>query len=162
MALTTLAAMLLMADGEGVSNIKDDGPQAQHALVASMAAKLGMALFAPDKTARGFSMASIESVMLEGTDPFGLGRRPAVRMRFVNKGTATAFDIYEVKSSGSVNAAKHMAWLLGSGSFEGSPSPHDTVATLKRADTDLAFVGGLVSEPSALELLKRLVKISPN
>lgn len=162
MVTTALAALLILADGEGVSNIKETDPQAQHSHVAEVATKLGMELFAPEKTARGFSMVSIQVAELVGNDPFGLGKRPAVRMRFVNKSTATSFDLYEVASAPGVDAAKHLDWLLKSGTFEGGVTTHDTVSTMKRGQVDLAFVGGLVSEPSAQQLLKRLVKISPN
>ena len=159
--MTTLIAALILADtGSGVNNIKETGPQAQHDAVRDVAKMVGMSLFAPDKTARGFTMRSIEMAKLSGGE-LGMTEGYAVRMRFINKNTSTAFDIYQMKSSGSVDATKHMNWLFGKGVFEGGVSKHDTYVSLQRGGMDLAFVGGLVSEPSAKELLKRFVKISP-
>jgi hypothetical protein len=54
-----------------------------------------------------------------------------------------------------------MDWLLNGGYFEGGVTKHDTFTSMKRGDLDLGFVGGLVSEPSARELMKRFVLISP-
>jgi len=161
MMMTTLLASCLIAhNGVGVSNVKDTGPQAQHEAVRDVAKMIGMSLYAPDKTARGFAMRSIEFVKVDG-GLGSLGERSAVRMRFVNKSTSTAFDIYQVKSGEGVDAKKHMDWLLKGGYFEGGVSKHDTFTSTKRGGIDLGFVGGLVSEPSAQELMKRLVLISP-
>ncbi len=160
MMTTLLATCLLTHDGVGVSNVKDTGPQAQHEAVRDVAKMIRMSLYAPDKTARGFSMRSIEFVKVKG----GVGldeERSAVRMRFVNKSTSTAFDIYQMKTNEAVNSQKHIDWLIKGGYFEGGVSTHDTFVSMKRGDLDLGFVGGLVSEPSAGELLKRLVLISP-
>jgi hypothetical protein len=155
------AAALTSGSIQGVSNIHDTGPQAQHDAVAEVAAMTDSVLFAPDKTARGYSMRSIEISKLPQGYFSGLGSRYAVRMRFINQATSSAFDLYQVSSSAKVDAVKHMSWLLKSSTFEGNVDKHDTFVSMKRGTTDLAFVGGLVSEPSAKELLKRLVKIQP-
>ncbi|MFM9872822.1 MAG: hypothetical protein ACKVQS_05080 [Fimbriimonadaceae bacterium] len=160
MMTTLLASCLLASDGVGVSNVKDTGPQAQHNAVRGVAKMLGISLYAPDKTARGFSMRSIEHVKVSGGFS-SLGDRSAVRMRFVNKSTSTAFDIYQLPSSEKVDSQKHMDWLIKGGYFEGGVSKHDTFTSMKRGDMDLGFVGGLVSGPSAKELMKRFVLISP-
>lgn len=155
-----LASCVLAQNGVGVSNVKDTGPQAQHTAVRDVAKMLGISLYAPDKTARGFTMRSIEFVKLKSGFEH-LGERSAVRMRFVNKSTSTAFDIYQVPSGAKVDSQKHMEWLVKGGYFEGGVSKHDTFTSMKRGEMDLGFVGGLVSEPSSKELMKRLVLISP-
>lgn len=157
---TFVAAIILANSGSGVNNVKEINPQAQHDAVRDVAKMTGMSLYAPDKTARGFTMRSIEMAKLPGGE-LGTKEGYAIRMRFINKNTSTAFDIYQTKGSASMDATKHMNWLLGKGVFEGGVSKHDTVVSIKRDTMDLAFVGGLVSEPSAKELMKRFVKISP-
>jgi hypothetical protein len=158
---TLLVSCLLATQTTGVSNVVDHGPQSQHDAVMEVATMVNTALWAPDKTARGFSLRSIEMAKVPAGFS-GLGERHAVRMRFINKHTTTAFDIYQVPTSKSVNASKHMDWLLKGGYFEGGVSHLDTFVSMKRGDMDIAFVGGLVSEPSAKELLSRLVSVKPD
>lgn len=160
--MTLLATCVLAANFNGVSNLVANGPDAQHSAVKDVATMVGATLWAPDKTARGFTMRSIELVKVPASGAFAkLGERSAVRMRFINKSTSTAFDIYQLPTAESVDATKHSKWLIDGGFFEGGISHLDTFVGMKRGTMDVAFVGGLVSEPSAKELLKRLVAVEP-
>ncbi len=160
--MVTLIAVLAVATtpGEGVSNVHANGPSRHFDTVRDVARTLGRDLYAPDDTARGFSLRTVESAKIGKHKDFaGLGERTAVRMTFINKTTSTAFDIYQVPSGSKIDAAKHLRWIIGGKNFEAGIHKHDTFVAVKRGDVDLCFVGGLVSEPSAKELLSRLVLI---
>jgi len=160
--IALLAAAVIGASQNGVSNVKDSGPESQFATIQDVATMVGHGLYAPNNTARGFALKSIEIVDAPKSAALpGLETRKAVRMRFVNKSTSTAFDIYQSKTASSIDTKKHMNWLTRSNLFEASVSNLDTYAVARRGNNDIAFVGGLVSEPSAQELMKRMVKIDP-
>lgn len=160
--IALLAAAVIGASQDGVSNVRDSGPESQFSTIQDVATMLGHPLYAPDNTARGFALKAIEIVDAPKSSSLpGLETRKAVRMRFVNKSTSTAFDIYQSKTASSVDLKKHMNWLTNSNLFEASVSKQDTYAVARRGTNDIAFVGGLVSEPSAQELIKRMVKINP-
>lgn len=160
--IVLIAAAILANSGSGVSNIKDSGPEAQFSTIQEVATLAGFGLYSPNNTARGFSLKSVEIVDAPKNSQLpGLDARKAVRMRFLNKSTSTAFDIYQTKTTSSTSLEKHMKWLTHSSLFEASVSKQDTFAVARRGTTDIAFVGGLVSEPSAQELIRRMVKIDP-
>lgn len=161
MVLSLIAATVALSN-DGVLNGGAGGPSRAHNTVKSVAGMVGMALYAPDDTARGYSLTNIEYVKV-GSDSSmpGLKDRYAVRMSCVNNKTKGAFDIFQSRGGGSVSPERHMQWLVGSGLFEFAKAPQDTFVAIKRGDVDIAFVGGLVSQPSAKELLSRTVLIKP-
>lgn len=160
--ISAILGVMVTGQVEGVSNVRTYGPSRSHYRVREVARMAGMGLFAPDDTARGSSLRSIEMQRVEGDGGLrGMGSRVVVRMRFVNRSTMTAFDIYQSPGVESVGADRHMRWVLESGLFEGSRSREDTYVPMRRDGMDLAFVGALVSEPSARELLRRLVLVRP-
>lgn len=147
-----LAAVALGFSGSGVSNVQDSGPESQYSQIQKVARQVGYDLYAPDNTARGFKLGKLE---------FAKSDSLAVHMRFVNDSTTTAFDIFQAPASGT-DAHNHMKSIIQGGPFESGIHEFDTFVTLRLDSLDVALVGGLISEPSAKELLKRMRKISRN
>lgn len=157
-----VSALVITQHSAGVSNINAGGPSSGHAAVKEVAKATRTPLYAPDNTARGYKLSSIEYKEVAPSQHLpGLDKRFVVRMAFVNKNTMTSFSIFQSASNTKTDAGRHMKWVLSQGVFEFSQSPEETFVAIKRGANDVCFVGGLVSEPSAKQLLQRLVLIKP-
>lgn len=153
---------MLIGQSQGVSNVHPKGPVDELAKVRATANKLNTHIFVPDNTALGYKIRHIEyTKVLASSDLKGLPDRYAVRMTLENPYTVMTFDFYQVPGHPEVPVERQLKWLLKKNYFEAVLSPQDTFAATRRGDRDIAFVGGLVSEPSAKEILNRLVKVYP-
>ncbi len=148
---TLLFAVALGFSGSGVSNIQDSGPESQYSQIRKAAVSAGYDLLAPDNTARGFKLSLVEVATSHPAK--------AVHMRFVNEQTTIAFDIFQAPASGE-DARSHMKQVIQGGFFECEIAQFETFVALRVDAVDVALVGGLISEPSAKELIKRMHKVS--
>lgn len=160
MLTTIISAAIISNAHDPVLNLETASPKQAHSAISDVAKMVGYDLYAPNEIARGYTLRSITLADIPTSTSFsGLKERKAVRMTFVNSKTSAAFDIVQSKTNKSTNSATHMKWIINRGSFEMAITKHHTVVYQKFGNNDVAFVGTLISEPSAKILLSQCKKI---
>lgn len=164
---TLLAASLLLvaapqtADRDRLMNPEPMSPMTDHQAIREVAEIAGFALYAPSEIARGFSLRNIEVVKLPADSRFaGVRERNAVRMTFVNKTTADHFELIQAPAT-QATPQRQMEWVVNRGFFEVMRGKNDTFVSLRRGNSDIALLSGLITAPSARIVIEKSVLVRP-
>jgi hypothetical protein len=107
---------------------------------------LDFTLYRPAQAAPGYSLT--QAVLFAQPD----GRK-TVRLTYTNPQSRNQFDLVQAPARGE-GSESHMRSILDKREVQLELWADTTFVTLRRGKVDMAFVGTLVSEPSALQLLK--------
>lgn len=161
--LTILAtAMIGSVHVDTIKNGETTTPAKTYDVIQKVATEVGVALYAPDKLAQGYTLRKIEMAKLPEHGAFpGLEKRVAVRMTFFNSATMHSFDLVQAKTSEGIDARRHMKWVSSGGFFEMGVLKGDTFVAKRVGGKDIGFHSSLVGDDSAREVLKRLKRVAP-
>ncbi len=162
--MTVLITSLLLA-GQQVETVQNPAPKSApsaEVALAVLARSTGMVIYAPDESPQGYTLKGVETGRaLSSTHFEGLNDRTAVRLKYWNAKTHHAIEFFQVAGSGVSDARFHTKWLGYSRVFEMRVERGDTFVARKIGAYDVALHSTLISDASAMEVLKRMRPIEP-
>ncbi|MCG9895701.1 MAG: hypothetical protein MH204_09520 [Fimbriimonadaceae bacterium] len=81
------------------------------------------------------------------------GGRKVLKLRYLNRSARNEFDILQTEA-GSGSTESLVRSLTREGALNVSVLPESTFVWTRRGRTDIALIGTLLSDPSAMEILK--------
>ncbi len=161
--ITLVATLLLTAQQvETVQNPAPKSAPTAFVALAEVARTTGMMIYAPDETPQGYVLTAVETGKALRSPHFkGLGERTAVRLKYWNAKTNHAIEFFQVPGTPSSDARYHAKWLGYSKVFAMGVEAGDTFVARKIGTLDVALHSTLISDPSAMEILKRMRPVKP-
>lgn len=108
--------------------------------------KVNFTVFKPNSAPIGYQLVRADVV----------ANGKAIRLTYLNRDSKNSFDLLETAASGS-SAASNIKNLINTGSTGVEVTSDSTFVTMRKGSTDVAFVGTLISQPSAKKVVDSLV-----
>lgn len=108
--------------------------------------KVNFTVFKPNSAPIGYQLVRADVV----------ANGKAIRLTYLNRDSKNSFDLLETTANGS-SASQNIKSLINSGSTGVEITSDSTFVTTRKGGTDVAFVGTLISQPSAKKVVDSLV-----
>ena len=155
---TTLGAQQVQT----IPNKVEDHNGLAYSTIREVATMMKTVIYAPDSSPKGYGLTAVEVATVKPDAKFpGLTERTAVRLKYWNKTTNHAFEIVQLPTNDKTDSRFHTKWLGMKGYFEMMVKEGDTFVPRKVGGFDIALHSTLISDPSAMIMLERLVPIRP-